>query len=124
MATEVILKVRMNGQGKKGFKKPVLFPKLTFLYDKNLHGEGKELEYLFDIAIDCSSKCMYPDFLSLTGEGYIPSMYKKYGKVVSLMGCRASLSPWYINGGMKPKDENDEPVFVGRFNVGRFCPII
>lgn len=118
MATEVILKVRMNGQGKKGFKKPVLFPKLTFLYDENLHGEGKELEYLFDIAIDCSSKCMYPDFLSLTGMGYIPSMYKKYGKVVSLMGCRASLSPWYINGGMKPKDENDEPVFVGRFNVG------
>ena len=118
MATEVILKVRMNGQGKKGFKKPVLFPKLTFLYDENLHGEGKELEYLFDIAIDCSSKCMYPDFLSLTGMSYIPSMYKKYGKVVSLMGCRASLSPWYINGGMKPQDENDEPVFVGRFNVG------
>lgn len=86
MATEVILKVRANGQGKKGFKKPVLFPKLTFLYDENLHSEGKELEYLFDIAIDCSSKCMYPDFLSLTGEGYIPSMYKKYGKVVSLMG--------------------------------------
>lgn len=124
MATEAILKVRANGQGKKGFKKPVLFPKLTFLYDENLHGEGRELEYLFDIAIDCSSKCMYPDFLSLTGEGYIPSMYKKYGKVVSLMGCRASLSPWYIKGGMKPKDENDEPVFVGRFNVGRFCPII
>lgn len=60
MATEVILKVRANGQGKNGFKKPVLFPKLTFLYDENLHGEGKEFEYLFDIAIDCSSKCMYP----------------------------------------------------------------
>lgn len=86
MATEVILKVRAGGQGKKGFKRPVLFPKLTFLYDEELHGEGKPMEYLFDIAIDCSSKCMYPDFLSLTGEGYIPSMYKKYGKVVSLMG--------------------------------------
>lgn len=124
MATEAILNVRMNGQGKEGHKKPVLFPKLTFLYDENLHGKGKELEYLFDTAIECSSKCMYPDFLSLTGMGYIPSMYKKYGKVVSLMGCRASLSPWYINGGMNPADENDEPVFVGRFNVGRFCPII
>lgn len=90
MATEVILKVRAGGQGKPGFKKPVLFPKLTFLYDKNLHGEGKELEYLFNIAINCSSKCMYPDFLSLTGEGYIPSMYKKYGKVVSLMGRLAA----------------------------------
>lgn len=86
MATEVILKVRANGQGKKGHKKPVLFPKLTFLYDESLHGEGKELEYLFDIAIDCNSKSMYPDYLSLTGIGYIPSMYKKYRKVVSLMG--------------------------------------
>ena len=58
------------------------------------------------------------DYLSLTGEGYIPSMYKKYGKVVSLMGCRASLSPWYEKGGMHPLDENDVPVFEGRFNLG------
>lgn len=118
MAIEVILKTRMNGQGKKGYKKPVLFPKLTFLYDENLHGKGKDFEYLFDIAIDCSSKSMYPDFLSLTGEGYIPSIYKKYGKVVSLMGCRASLSPWYAKGGMQPLDENDYPVYEGRFNLG------
>lgn len=86
MASEIILETRKNGQGKKGFKKPVLFPKLTFLYDENLHGSGKEYEWLFDKAIDCSSKTMYPDYLSLTGKGYIPSMYKKYGKVVSLMG--------------------------------------
>lgn len=118
MASEMALKVRMKGQGKKGFKRPVLFPKLTFLYDDNLHGEGKELEWLFDVAIECSSKSMYPDFLSLTGKGYIPSMYKKYGKVVSLMGCRASLSPWYEKGGMHPADENDTPVFEGRFNLG------
>lgn len=118
LVTETILRVRMNGQGKKGFKRPVLFPKLTFLYDKNLHGKDKPLEYLFDIALECSSKTMYPDFLSLTGEGYIPSMYKKYGKVVSLMGCRASLSPWYERGGMHPADEDDVPVFEGRFNMG------
>ena len=86
MASEVALKVRMNGQGKKGHKKPVLFPKLTFLYDENLHGENKPLEWLFDNAVDCSSKSMYPEYLSLTGQGYIPSMYKKYGKVISLMG--------------------------------------
>lgn len=86
MASETALKVRMKGQGKKGFKKPVLFPKLTFLYDENLHGEGKELEWLFNVGVECSTKTMYPDWLSLTGEGYIPSMYKKYGKVVSLMG--------------------------------------
>lgn len=118
MATECALRVRMGGQGKKNLKKPVLFPKLTFLYDENLHGEGKEMETLFDLALECSSKTMYPDFLSLTGEGYIPSMYKKYGQVISLMGCRASLSPWYIKGGMKPEDDTDYPVFEGRFNLG------
>lgn len=118
MASEVALEVRKNGQGKKGFKKPVLFPKLTFLYDENLHGKGKPYEWLFDKAIDCSSKTMYPDYLSLTGEGYIPSMYKKYGKIVSLMGCRASLSPWYEKGGIHPADDNDVPIFEGRFNLG------
>ncbi len=118
MASEMALKVRMKGQGKKGFKRPVLFPKLTFLYDENLHGEGKGLEWLFDVAVECSSKSMYPDFLSLSGNGYIPSMYKKYGKVVSLMGCRASLSPWYERGGMHPADDDDIPVFEGRFNLG------
>ena len=118
MASEVCLEVRKNGQGKPGFKKPVLFPKLTFLYDENLHGDGKELEWLFDKAVECSSKSMYPDYLSLTGEGYIPSIYKKYGRIISLMGCRASLSPWFERGGMNPADEDDKPVFIGRFNMG------
>lgn len=123
LATEICLEVRKGGQGKAGFKKTVLFPKITFLYDENLHGEGKPCEYLFDAAIECNKKAMYPDYLSLTGEGYIPSMYKKYGKVVSLMGCRASLSPWYERGGMEPADENDVPIFESRFNLGRvLCP--
>lgn len=61
---------------------------------------------------------MYPDWLSLTGKGYIASMYKQYGKVISPMGCRAFLSPWYERGGMHPADDKDVPVFVGRFNVG------
>ncbi len=118
MATKACLKVRSIGQGKPGFKKPVLFPKVVFLYDENLHGPGKELEDVFEAGIDCSSKTMYPDWLSLTGEGYIASMYKKYGKVISPMGCRAFLSPWYERGGMEPADDKDEPVFIGRFNIG------
>lgn len=118
MITKTILKVRKEGQGKKGFKKPVLFPKLVFLYDEDRHGKGKEYEDVFDSAIHCSSKTMYPDYLSLTGDGYVPSMYKKYGKVVHPMGCRAFLSPWYEKGGMTPADETDKPVFVGRFNLG------
>ncbi len=118
MASKACLKVRSIGQGKPGFKKPVLFPKIVFLYDENLHGEGKELEDVFEAGIDCSRKTMYPDWLSLTGEGYISSMYKKYGKVISPMGCRAFLSPWYEKGGREPADENDQPVFIGRFNIG------
>lgn len=118
MASIAMLDVRRGGQGKKECKKPVLFPKIVFLYDENLHGEGKPLEDVFEAGISCSQKSMYPDWLSLTGEGYIASMYKKYGKIISPMGCRAFLSPWYERGGMTPADENDSPVFVGRFNIG------
>ncbi len=118
MASRMVLEVRKNGQGKKDNKKPVLFPKIVFLYDKNLHGEGGELHDLFDAGVECSKKTMYPDWLSLSGDGYIASMYKKYKKVVSPMGCRAFLSPWFERGGMKPADKDDKPVFVGRFNIG------
>ena len=118
MASLMMLEVRKNGQGKKENKKPVLFPKIVFLYDEELHGEGKELEELFNAGIECSKKSMYPDWLSLSGEGYIASMYKKYKRVISPMGCRAFLSPWYEKGGMNPACENDKPVFVGRFNIG------
>ena len=118
MASKTILEVHAEGQGKKGFKKPVLFPKLVFLYDEELHGPGCINEDVFEAGIYCSSKTMYPDWLSLTGEGYVPSMYKKYKKVVSPMGCRAFLSPWYECGGMHPADDSDVPVFEGRFNLG------
>ena len=118
MASITMLNVRKNGQGKEGFKKPVLFPKIVFLYDENLHGKGKTLEDVFEAGIECSSKTMYPDWLSLSGEGYVASMYKKYGKIVSPMGCRAFLSPWFERGGIEPADDNDKPIFVGRFNVG------
>ena len=118
MATMAMLKIRQGGQGKKECKKPVLFPKIVFLYDENLHGPGKINEDLFKAGVECSSKTMYPDWLSLTGEGYVASMYKKYGRVVSPMGCRAFLSPWFERGGMEPADENDKPIFVGRFNIG------
>ena len=118
MASKIMLDVRRGGQGKKWCKKPVLFPKIVFLYDKDLHGPGGELEDVFEAGIDCSQKSMYPDWLSLTGDGYVADMYKRYGKVVSPMGCRAFLSPWYERGGMTPADDRDAPVFVGRFNIG------
>ena len=120
MAAKICLKTRQTGQGLKGKKKPVLFPKLVFLYDKNLHEEGCVNHDVFEAGIECSSHTMYPDWLSLTGEGYVPSMYKKYGEtgVISPMGCRAFLSPYYERGGFEPADDDDKVVFEGRFNLG------
>ncbi len=118
LATITMLNVRRKGQGRKDHKKPVLFPKIVFLYDENLHGPGKELEDVFEAGVECSAKTMYPDWLSLTGKGYVASIYKQYGRIISPMGCRAFLSPWYERGGMHPADDADLPVFVGRFNIG------
>lgn len=117
LVSEEILKVRMGGQGKPGKKVPVVFPKLVFIYDKDLHGEGKELAYLFDLAVDCNVVSQYPDFLSLDA-GYIGDVYHKWGKIVSPMGCRAFLSPVFKNSGTYiPQDDNDE-FLIYRCNLG------
>ena len=113
-----LLNVHKGGQGRPGNKKPVLFPKIVFLYDEKLHGVGGECEDVFEAGVACPAKTMYPDWLSMTGKGYISSMYKQYKKVISPMGCRAFLSPWYERGGMYPADDKDVPVFTGRFNIG------
>lgn len=116
--SKAILRIHKGGQGKKGFKHAVLFPKLVFLYDKDLHGPGCINEDVFDEGIQCSAKTMYPDWLSLTGEGYIADMYKTYHKVISPMGCRAFLSPYWEKGGQNKAGDDDVPVFQGRFNIG------
>ena len=116
--SKAILRIHKGGQGKKGFKHAVLFPKLVFLYDKDLHGPGCINEDVFDEGIQCSAKTMYPDWLSLTGEGYIADMYKTYHKVISPMGCRAFLSPYWEKGGQDKAGDDDVPVFQGRFNIG------
>ena len=73
---KAILEVRMEGHGDKGHKKNLIFPKLVFLYNPEIHGKGKKYEWLFALAVKCSSKCMYPDFLS-------PKLHKREGKWVS-----------------------------------------
>lgn len=77
---KAILEIRMEGHGDKGHKKNLIFPKLVFLYNPEIHGKGKEYEWLFALAVKCSSKCMYPDFLS-------PKLHKREGKWVSPMGA-------------------------------------
>lgn len=107
-----ILKTRMNGHGEN--HKPVVFPKLVYLYVEDSVRFIKEAHEIFDLAIKCSSKCMYPDFLSLTGDwvnNAVAKQYLKNGQVVTPMGCRAYLSPW--------KDpETDQWITNGRCNIG------
>lgn len=91
MASIEACKVRAEGQGKPGFKRMVLFPKLVFLEDKRIHGPRKIARDVYKAAIECSAKAMYPDWLSLEPGSYVGDIYQKYGKVVSPMGkCKCS----------------------------------
>lgn len=118
LCNKSMLKVRMEGQGAVGHKRPVLFPKLVMLFDDELHNDNGVASDVFKAAIKCTSKCMYPDYISLTGDGAIADIYKKYHKPVSCMGCRSFLSPYFIKGGYEPFDANDAPIYEGRFNIG------
>ena len=80
---ETILNVRMKGHGGK----QVVFPKLVFLYDEKKIMEDKDHEALFNKAVECSSKCMYPDYLSLTSNfGTVSKLYCETGVITSPMG--------------------------------------
>lgn len=105
MICRAILRTRMHGQGNGS---PVVFPKLVYLHSEKQHEDRDQAE-LFDLAIECSSKSMYPDYLSLDA-GETGRIFREHGKVVSPMGCRAYLSEF--------ADENGETYFEGRANVG------
>ena len=83
LVAETILKVRKGGQGKEGFTRPVVFPKLVFLYTDSKHGIGAKHEDLFELAIETCAVAMYPDILSLDAQNHVGEMYQKYGEVVS-----------------------------------------
>lgn len=100
---KAILQVRMEGHGLSGKKKTLIFPKLVFLHSVEKHGKDGKYRDLFLKAIECSSKCMYPD--------YIGWNHTREGKFVSPMGCRAFLSNYR-------DEETNELVFNGRANIG------
>lgn len=81
MIGETILKTRMKGHGGK----QVVFPKLVFLYDEDKIEADEDHKELFELAVKCSSKCMYPDYLSLN-HGKAADIYKRTGAITSPMG--------------------------------------
>lgn len=111
-----ILNQRMKGNGPEGKRIPAIFPKLVFLYDENIHGKGKACYDVFLKAAECSVTTQYPDFLSLN-HGATGELYQKWGKIISPMGCRAFLSPYFEKGGFAPIGDNDE-MSIYRFNMG------
>ena len=81
----MILETRKNGHGKS--HKPVVFPKLVFLYDANQIEQDSYSQKLFDKAVETSAECMYPDYLSLTSKhGTVSRIYKEQGVITSPMG--------------------------------------
>ena len=106
MIIEEVLKQRYDGiKNEKGVYVTPAFPKLVYVLDEHNSLKGGKYDYLTKLAVKCSSKRMYPDYISAK------KMRENYeGNVFSPMGCRSFLSPW--------KDENGNYKFEGRFNQG------
>ena len=103
---EEILRQRLEGiKNEKGVYVTPAFPKLVYVLDENNCLKGGKYDYVTKLAVKCSAKRMYPDYLSAK------KMRENYeGNVFGPMGCRSFLSPW--------KDENGEYKWEGRFNQG------
>ncbi len=98
-----ILQIRINGLGKE--KRTAIFPKLVFTLKRGVNLEPQDPNYdIKQLALECSTKRMYPDVLSydkiveLTGSFKVP------------MGCRSFLQSW--------KDKDGNEVTSGRMNLG------
>ncbi len=106
MIIEEIIRQRYEGiKNEKGVYITPAFPKLVYVLDEHNCLKGGKYDYLTKLAVKCSAKRMYPDYISAK------KMRENYeGNVFSPMGCRSFLSPW--------KDENGEYKFEGRFNQG------
>ncbi|MBO4947168.1 MAG: anaerobic ribonucleoside-triphosphate reductase [Lachnospiraceae bacterium] len=103
---EEILRQRIEGiKNEKGVYVTPAFPKLVYVLDECNCLKGGKYDYITEMAIRCSAKRMYPDYISAK------MMRQNYeGNVFSPMGCRSFLTPW--------KDENGNYKFEGRFNQG------
>ena len=106
MIIEEIFRQRIQGiKNEKGIYITPAFPKLVYVLDENNCLKGGKYDYLTKLAVKCSAKRMYPDYISAK------KMRENYeGNVFSPMGCRSFLAPW--------KDEDGNYKFEGRFNQG------
>lgn len=106
MIIEEVLRQRLEGiKNEKGVFVTPAFPKLIYVLDEHNCLKGGKYDYITKLAVQCSAKRLYPDYISAK------KMRENYeGNVFSCMGCRSFLTPW--------KDENGDYKFEGRFNQG------
>jgi len=106
LIVEEILRQRLEGiKNEKGVYVTPAFPKLIYVLDEHNCLQGGKYDYVTRLAIKCSAKRMYPDYISAK------KMRENYeGNVFSCMGCRSFLTAW--------QDENGKYKFEGRFNQG------
>ena len=106
MIVEEILRQRLEGiKNEVGVYVTPAFPKLVYVLDEHNCLKGGKYDYITKLAVRCSAKRLYPDYISAK------KMRENYeGNVFSPMGCRSFLTPW--------KDENGNYKFEGRFNQG------
>lgn len=102
---EAILKVRMKGLGSNGIT--AVFPKLVMFLGDNLNMKEGDINYdLKQLALECSAKRLYPDYISISNNKDITGS----SVPVSPMGCRSFLSVW--------ENEEGKEVLDGRNNLG------
>ena len=99
-----ILKIRIKGLGKE--HRTAIFPKLIFTLKRGLNLNPGDPNYdVKQLALECSTKRMYPDLL----------MYDKIkeitGSFKTPMGCRSFLQGWH-------DPETGKEVNSGRMNLG------
>lgn len=106
MIIEEILRQRLEGiKNEQGVYITPAFPKLVYVLDEHNCLKGGRYDYITRLAVKCSAKRLYPDYISAK------KMRENYeNNVFSPMGCRSFLAPW--------KDEKGNYKFEGRFNQG------
>ena len=101
-----LLQQRLEGiKNENGVHTTPTFPKLIYVLNEQNCFEGGKYDYVTEMAVKCTSKRMYPDYIS---DKEMRKIYE--GNVFSSMGCRSFLSPW--------KDREGNYKFEGRFNQG------
>ena len=90
MIVEEVLRQRLEGiKNEKGVYITPAFPKLVYVLDEHNCLKGGKYDYITELAVKCSAKRMYPDYISAK------KMRENYeGNVFSPMGCRSFLSHW------------------------------